>query len=296
MSIASTSTLETLVDKGRFAKVLERLDIPRPRTWLLENGQLPDALPDNIFSNVFLKPIDSQSFIRHFGVKAQRVSSKHEASRELERINRAGFSVLLQEYVPGPATSHFFIDGFVDRHHQVKALFARQRLRMHPLDFGNSSCMVSVPIEQVQVAAQSLRHLLNDIEFRGIFSAEFKFDERDGEFKIIEVNARPWWYIEFATRCGVNVCEMAYLDALGEDVAEVDTYRVGASLVYARTDYFACRDRVLNGEMSVVSCLLEWLRSWRPVFRWQDPWPAIVGSSRFVLRQLGRPIRWLLPR
>lgn len=296
MSIASTSALETLVDKGRFAKVLERLDIPRPRTWLLENGQLPDALPDNIFSNVFLKPIDSQSFIRHFGVKAQRVLSKHDASRELERINRAGFSVLLQEYVPGPATSHFFIDGFVDRHHEVKALFARQRLRMHPLDFGNSSCMVSVPIEQVQVAAQSLRHLLNDIEFRGIFSAEFKFDERDGEFKIIEVNARPWWYIEFATRCGVNVCEMAYLDALGEDVAAVDTYRIGASLVYARNDYFACRDRVLNGEMPIAACLLEWLRSWRPIFCWHDPWPAIVGSSRFVFRQLGRPIRWLLPR
>jgi len=47
-----------------------------------------------------------------------------------------------------------------------------------------------------------------------VFSAEFKFDERDGLFKILEVNARPWWYVDFAARCGVDVCRMAYRDAL----------------------------------------------------------------------------------
>lgn len=159
---------------------------------------------------------------------------------------------------------------------------------MHPADFGNSSCMTSIPVEQVEGATQSVRRLLREIDFRRIFSAEFKLDERDGEFKIIEVNARPWWYIEFATHCGVNVCEMAYSDALGEEVSTIGKYRIGASLVYARHDYFACRDSVVRGEVSVGACFLEWLRSWRPIFAWDDPWPGVVNSSKFLLRRLWR--------
>ena len=35
------------------------------------------------------------------------------------------------------------------------------------------------------------------------------------EFKILEINARPWWYVELASRCGVDVCTMSYRDAFG---------------------------------------------------------------------------------
>ena len=293
MSVTPTGTLETLVDKGQFATVLERIDIPRPHTWILDEGRIPESVPEHIFSNAFLKPIDSQSFIKHFGVKAQRVRSGIEATRELQRINDHGYSLLLQEYIPGPANRHFFIDGFVDRHHIVKALFARQRLRMHPADFGNSSYMISVPLKDVQGAVDSLRSLLQEIQFRGIFSAEFKLDERDGEFKIIEVNARPWWYVEFASRCGVNVCEMAYADALGDNVGPVRKYRVGASLSHTWFDFRACRASVIRGDVSVVACVVQWMRSWQPIFAWNDPWPGVVNFAKFLLRQLRRPMRWL---
>jgi len=293
MSVAPTRTLEMLVDKGRFATVLEQIDIPRPRTWILEEGRIPESVPEHVFCNAFLKPVDSQSFIKQFGVKAKRVESANEAATELQLINDHGYSVLLQEYIPGPANRHFFVDGFVDRHHMVKALFARQRLRMHPADFGNSSFMVSIPLEHVKGAVDSLQHLLRAINFHGIFSAEFKFDERDGEFKIIEVNARPWWYIEFASRCGVNVCEMAYADALGDEVGAVRNYRVGASMVYAHVDFFACRDSVRRGNITIVSWVVDWIRSWRPIFAWDDPWPGIFNSSKYLLRQLTRPIRSL---
>lgn len=153
--------------------------------------------------------------------------------------------------------------------------------------------MVSIPLEDVQGAVDSLRRLLKEIDFHGIFSAEFKFDERDGEFKIIEVNARPWWYIEFASRCGVNVCEMAYDDALGREVGAVREYHVGAYMVYTHFDFFACRDSVYRGNIAVFAWVIDWIRSWRPIFVWDDPWRGIVNSSKYLLRQLMRPLRWL---
>jgi len=70
-------------------------------------------------------------------------------------------------------------------------------------------------------------------------------------------------------------------------------YRIGASMVYARRDFFACRDSVNRGDISIFTCVVQWVRSWRPIFAWDDPWPGFVNSSKFLLRQLTRPIRWL---
>ena len=77
------------------------------------------------------------------------------------------------------------------------------------------------PPSDVASAAGSLERLLRGIDYRGVFSAEFKHDERDGLFKILEVNARPWWFAGFAASCGLDVCDMSYRDALGERVEPV---------------------------------------------------------------------------
>ena len=115
-------------------------------------------------------------------------------------------SVVLQEYIPGSFTEHYFVDGYVDRAGQIKALFARRRLRIYPPDFGNSTAMVSVALARSAQAVDSVRRVLGAVGYHGIFSAEFKRDPRDGQFKLLEVNTRPWWFIDFAVRCGVDVC------------------------------------------------------------------------------------------
>ena len=98
---------------------------------------------------------------------------------------------------------------------------------MFPTDFGNSTYLISVPLERLSPAMESLERILRAVHYRGIFSAEFKRDHRDGKFKILEINARPWWYIGFAIDSGVNVVEMAYRDALGLPVTTNATYRPG---------------------------------------------------------------------
>ena len=41
---------------------------------------------------------------------------------------------------------------------------------------------------------------LKKIQFNGLFDAEFKKDPRDGNFKLIEINARSWWQNSFPTK------------------------------------------------------------------------------------------------
>ena len=143
-SVSAADALDVAVDKSRFAALLARLRIAHPRTWPVASEADLAVLPGDAFTHAFLKPRDSQAFFARYSVKGFWVKSADDAMRHLTELNRAGLSVQLQEYVPGPPTSHVFIDGFADRTGTVRALLARRRLRMFPTDFGNSTSMVTV--------------------------------------------------------------------------------------------------------------------------------------------------------
>jgi D-aspartate ligase len=250
--------------------------MPHPKTVVIQSAEQLGSLDVEDFAGSFLKPRDSLAFFMLYEVKACRVKSREDAVSHFDRITGDGFEVLFQEYIPGPASNHYFIDGFVDRAGQVCALFARRRLRMYPTDFGNSSYMVSIPVEDVYSAAENLKRLLQEINYRGIFSAEFKFDERDRQFKILEINARPWWFIEFADVCGVDVCKFAYRDALGEKVRPVKSYRTGVRLVHPYFDIHICVNLIKEGKLSIISWIRSWIGAKYTALCFDDPLPAFA--------------------
>jgi len=159
--IARLETIEQFVDKEGFAALVELLAVPHPRTVVVRRND-QHALDgfdfDAAGAQLFLKPSDSQQFVRHFGVKALAVRDETDARARLEEVWAAGVeSMLVQEYVPGPASSHYFVDGFVSADGRMPARLARRRLRMFPRDFGNSTYHVTVPLEEVGEALEWLR-------------------------------------------------------------------------------------------------------------------------------------------
>ena len=280
-----------LTDKAKFANLLDSIDVPRPRTLIVDDSSALDRIAGMRMRDLFLKPVDSANFIRCYGVKAYRVRDLGDARTKLARIQADGHRVVAQEYVPGPGSNHFLIDGFSAAGGQVRALFARRRLRMYPPDFGDSTHMISVPLAEVEPAVQSLRAILAAIQYRGIFSAEFKIDARDGTFKILEINARVWIYVEFAGRCGVDVCTMSYRDALGLPITDFPEYRSGVRLVSPYLDLAAARFVWSQRQLSK----LEWLRSWfgaqQPHFNWTDPVPALTDWADMSYRAVRRIVR-----
>lgn len=289
-SIAPLASLDILVDKARFGATLERLGLPHPTTRLMESVGDLDAVPDKALESSFLKPVHSQQFFARFGVKAFRIAGREDAATRLRACIDAGFAMMLQEYIPGPPTNHYFVDGFIDRHGAVVTMLARQRLRMSPPDFGNSTLMITVSLSEARDAPATLKKLFSDIRYRGIFSAEFKRDQRDGVFNLIEVNARPWWYVDFAARCGVNVCKLAVADALGEPVQPIPGYAIGRRCVFPYYDFQAVRAERAAGRLGLVGWAGSWLGPYQPVFRWSDPLPAVgevVSLGREKLRKMG---------
>jgi len=271
------ASVDTLVDKWRFAELLRGFQVPHPRTYLVSSCEQL-RVHDFEFEEAILKPLSSVDFASKRGVKGYLVRNRIEA---LAAVDKLDFPIMLQEFIPGPPNCGYFLDGFRDRGGQVRALFARRRLRMFPSKLGNSTVTASVPLSEMPGAVVLLERLLEKIAYRGIFSAEFKYDERDGLFKLIEINARPWWYVEFAQRCGVDVCSMAYRDAQGLPVDDVHSYEVGRRCVFALNDLRAWKtERHIRG-VGLWSLLETWARSDSTPFHWNDPGPALryLGSS-----------------
>ena len=90
-----------------------------------------------------------------------------------------------------------------------RAGFNIQKLVQTPPGFG-TGCIVQ-SVDRPELFERTIR-LLAAMEFTGIAEVEYKLDARDGEYKLIEVNPRPWDQHRLGAACGVDLIHHAYCD------------------------------------------------------------------------------------
>lgn len=281
---APARLVEQFADKAAFLDLVERSSVPHPRTVVVGDGRDLERVDDSELAGYFLKPCDSQRFSARFGLKGIPIADRRQANASIERAAKEGLSLLAQELIPGPPTNHVFLDGYVARDGTLVALLARRRLRMYPRDFGNSTMTVSIALSDAEGAVDSLRRLFEHVGYTGLFDAEYKFDERDRTYKLLEVNTRAWWQIGLWPGCGVPVCCLAYRDALGEPVRTVTSYEVGRRWVHEFWDlpaWLGERGRRLNP-------LVSWRDCEYAIFSRDDTGPFVLAARRGARSLLSR--------
>ena len=286
-SIAPREAVEQLVDKDRFRALVDRLDIPRPRTLLIREPADLDRATDAELADGFLKPTESHLHNRRFGTKGFFVHSRADAARRVEEAASSGITFMLQEWIPGGWGNTVIIDGFMDRHGSIVAMGARRRVRMDPPRIANTCLDVTIPLDEVSAAVPALRTVLSAVDYRGIFMVEFKLDERDGLFKIIEVNARPFWLVGHVARAGLDLPWMSYHDALDQPVPVPASFQVGRYGMYEILDATAIARAWRSRHRPQGPVLKPWLRGDRALFWWSDPRPAASAVRHIVGRRLG---------
>ena len=164
-----------------------------------------------------LKPAFSHLGVKALGAKALRCATADEVRAALERV--AGVEVLLQEYVPGGDDELYTAGLFVcDEGHVA---FTGRKLKQHPPGLG-----IARLAEQVDAPAliPGSVALLKELGYEGISQVEYKRDQRDGSYRLMEANFRPWIWIGLATACGTNLPLAAHRWARGDE-----SWRAGAS-------------------------------------------------------------------
>ena len=286
VSAPARDTVEQFVDKDRFRALIERVGIPAPRSRNLAGPEDLEHLTDAELRRGFFKPTDSLLHRLHFGTKGSFATSRDQARRLLERATAVGVAFIYQEWIPGPMEATILFDGFVDRHGTIRGVIARRRLRVNPQPIGNTCSSVTIPLDEVAEALTSLRQLLAGADYRGAFNAEFKLDSADGQYKILEVNARPAWYVGTIVSAGVDIPWMVYLDAQGLPVPNATEYRVGRYGLIESRDVKAIVGAIRSRRRPHGPVIGPWLWGDHALFWWSDPLPALNGVQQAVERRL----------
>jgi D-aspartate ligase len=276
-------------DKRRMNARAAELGIARPLTCY---PQTRDELTElGIPFPVILKPAVRESRNALTDAKAWRVDDEPtllERYEEAEALVGAD-SVMIQELIPGDGTTQFSYAAVWDRGKPVGSLVARRR-RQYPIEFGFTSTFVeTIALPEVEAAAS---RFLDSLDFSGLVEIEFKYDARDGAYKILDVNARAWTWIALGAAAGIDFPALQWRLAAGEQVAP-PLARCGVRWHYFSRDLAASIHEMLMLRLSPLAYLRSLRRSSASaVFAWDDPWPAVfdlpLSTVRVVTRRLKR--------
>jgi predicted ATP-grasp superfamily ATP-dependent carboligase len=222
---------------------------------------------------VIIKPSVKEPFYSRTRKKAIRVDKPQDLAEEYTRASRfmePGQNLMVQELIPG-GTDVLFSVGCLAREGRLLARVVVRRLRQHPMDFGHATtCAETVNIPALEEAAA---RILGEIRYHGLAEVEFMLDTRDGRYKLLEINARPWGWHTLAVAAGVDLPYLAYRDALGEKVAAPD-FKRGVRWMRLTTDLPTAVVEVLHGRMKISDYFLSLLgKKHDAVFSWTDPLP-----------------------
>ena len=272
------STVQWAWDKRNTYRLAQELDIPTPKTWYPKNQNELEQIEEADFP-LALKPAIKEHFIYATKAKAWRADTRRELIKRFEQAGElvGPGEIMIQQLIPGDGQQQYAYCAFFKEGQAIGSMVA-QRRRQHPPEFGRASTYVETI--NLPLLEELSERFLKAINYYGLVELEYKLDPRDGQYKLLDVNARTWGYHALGQRAGVDFPYMLFADQLGETVEPCRT-EAGIRWIRLITD-------IPTGAVEIAHGHLDWrvyLRSLRgihieSVFSLNDPLPGLV---EFVL-------------
>jgi D-aspartate ligase len=234
LPFSDLDTIERILDKNLLYRKCEERGIPIPRTYYV-GRQSPEQIASEIGFPCIVKPALQREFTNEFGEKVFRANTRDEF---LLLCNRAAHHPLLAQEIVGAGVDSFYsLCSYIGRDRTAKGVFVGRKLEQYPPDFGTACLVDSRYVEEIVGRGVDI---LKQFDYQGISEVEFIYDERDRDFKLLDINTRVWKWIGLPVRAGVDLPWLAYKDALEGNVEPAGRQQDGIRWVYLK-DYIALR-------------------------------------------------------
>ena len=207
--ITSNANIELASDKRRTNEFAEKVGVPVPKTFVplssheVENLQLS-------FPCVVKAPFESGKNIVEYAQNRQELLSKFNAMCAKNNFKSPDLPIV-QEYIVGGGYGFFaYYDNGV-----CKRSFTHHRIREYPVTGGASVCAESFRDPKLNEYGKKM---LDALQWNGVAMVEFKKDNNDGVYKLMEINPKFWGSLELALQSGVPFDEMLVEKASGNEI------------------------------------------------------------------------------
>jgi len=219
----------------------EILGIPYPKTVYIETIEDLNQLSRLQFP-IIIKPNKRKDKRKDLKIEIFRniqVTSKEEISWIREKIQpffSSGISFLASEIIPGDGSNIYAYVGYRNMKGEIINEWTGKKLAQFPHNFGVFS---SASNQAPDIVLQQGRLLLEGMDLIGIAEPEFKFDNRDGKYKLMEINLRSMMWHRVGNLSGVNIQFTQYLDAIGEKpVNQTQIKNIDIHFVYFKHEFY----------------------------------------------------------
>ena len=268
-TVPSYNLLQKIYDKEKLLKTALKCNVPIPAT-IFDNK----VIQDEVIYPLLIKGKRGLDFYKVTGKKAFYIKDEETLFRNIKKIKRLKQenNYFLQEFIPlnnnkTASFTAFSVNG------KIKTFWMGVKLREHPVRFGTATFCQSIYIEELIGHAQKL---LEELKYTGICEIEFLKDPRNGEYKLIEINARTWLWVDLAINSGVNFPLLYYEYLNGKQIIWPNKYVVGKKWRNIFTDIIYSVIGILSNKLRIFDIIRQnrgeikdaiWdKRDWKPFF------------------------------
>lgn len=303
----SSEIINRALDKKKTYEIAQSAGVPIPKTAYVSSIAEGLEVCDRFGYPVALKPRGLKVYKKIPGeldFKVAYASSRKELLEILEKCSETGVYPIIQQFCEGIGicVSTLVSDG------AIQAMFQYRRLRETPITGG-----VSVVRESMQLDPRLkgyVTDLLKAMDWYGIAMVEFKYNEKQDKYTLMEVNGRFQASTALALHAGVDLPYMVYELFANKNKIFSDGYRTGVKCRWLRGDLKGLEkyltgdtqnEFVTSGRKNLPSkkkVLIDFLKDFNPaiygdIFSVVDPMPGIHEGWRLFQEYIIKVIKRL---
>jgi len=275
-------TQEQIVNKRLQYTIAMEAGIPIPDTYFPESVDEVRELAGKLHYPCILKSYKAHLGRKKIAKKVLVVDTAAELVPAFEEVATGKVQFMVQEIVPGEDDTLFGYLAFWDGEAHEHSWLTKQKLRQFPRHYGDGSLQRTVEAPEVRDLS---RKLLDAFKFRGFVGTEFKYDHRDGSYRLMEINPRTVSGNQLAISAGVDFPWIGYRYLTGHDPGPTGDsgFLPGVKYINEEWDFKA----LLGLRSAGVMTLGEWFKSIedvkaRSIGATDDPYPLVMVLSRFL--------------
>jgi len=281
--------LDFILDKYNQYLSAKSCGVPVPFTIAPCNERDLTEWPSHLFPCA-IKGRRGKHFYKKTGVQAKVANNFEELIYEFKNAGNIG--TIVQEFIPGEDESLYGFSSFVTDSSHIIGEFISQKTQQIPRGIGVMRRGISnsnIPIKE-----QS-RCWLNSLNYTGFSYIEYKYDYRDNQYKLIELNARSWLNQFLATLSQVNFPLIMYSSGNSKPIPKLIGQKDKIEWVCWVEEIISVFWEISKRKFNFRKWMANLPKGKDLLFGWGDPGPGLISLFYKFQSYIKNNIRLIFP-